>query len=111
MSGRKIASVVWREEDIVHRVDTRPIAHLRDPWVGRPRLGATPDGADAGRGGAQLTRTHKDERSQLKGRLDYRVTAAPVYGPQELRDLARLGNRRPILHVNGRQGTSQVCGS
>jgi hypothetical protein len=46
-----------------------------------------------------------------RGTLDYRLTAVSVYGPQELRDLARLGNRQPILHVNGRQGTSQVCGS
>jgi len=50
----------------------------------------------------ELPGANEDQRRQLECRLDDGMPPIAVDCAQKLRDLARLGNRRPIGHLEGR---------
>ena len=56
----------------------------------------------------ELPRSHKNQRRQSESRFDDVIPAVTVDRPEELRDFARLGNRRPVCHGDRRQGAPQV---
>jgi len=56
----------------------------------------------------ELPGANEDQRRQLECRLDDGMPPIAVDRAQKLRDLARVGNRRPIGHLDARQGAAQI---
>src|SRR5205807_8766433 len=59
--------------------------------------------------GPKLPGANESQGRALQSRFDHGVTLIAADGPQELRDLARLGDGCPVGDLDGRQGTAQIA--